>query len=122
MAQKQFTDSQLARGRRKLIQFHQWRYDNPRAYEYGVSYALACHENGQHVGGSGIVEAIRSKDFTDEHGNPTRTNNDYAPIIARLIVVEHPHMRGSLEMRSSVYDAFIPTDTTDGKGCDANCE
>ena len=113
-----YSDEQVARGMRKLARFHEWRYQNPQAWAYGVRHALKCAEGGQHVSGSAVVESICELDFTDAHGLPTKTNNDYAPIIARVLIITYPELRGRVELRKSVFDVLMPLDGTAPEGGD----
>lgn len=121
MAKKQnkhaYTSKQLDHGMAKLRRYYEWRESNPRAYAYGVRMALDAVASGHHIGGQAVIEAIRGRDFTDEHGKPTRTNNDYAPIIARELLRKHPHMAGRIELRASVFDVLLPA-----SACDSNTE
>ena len=109
MADKQhnYTDKQLETGREKLAKFREWRRLNPRAYAFGESFAIGALDAGQHTSGRGIVEHIRRHDLTDEKGRPTRTSNDYAAIIARVFLREHPQYAGRMELRASVFDALM---------------
>ena len=97
----------IERAMGKLREFRSWREDNPRAWIWAEQYALDAAAAGQHVGGAAIVEAIRCHDFADKHGRPTRTNNDYAPIIIRELVKMHPTLREHIELRGSMFDAIL---------------
>ena len=115
MADKQhnYTDGQLENGRRKLAKFRKWLRDNPRAYAFGERFAIDALDAGQHTSGRAIVEHIRRHEFTDEHGNPTRTSNDHAAIIARKFLRDHPQYAGRMELRPCVFDALMAGGDTD---------
>lgn len=113
-----YSDAQVARGMRKLARFYEWRYRNPQAWAFGVRHALKCAEDGQHVSGSAVVEAIRELDFTDAHGNPTSVDNNYKAIVGRLLVIAYPELRGRVELRKSVFDVLMPLDGTAPEGED----
>lgn len=102
-----YTDEQLERGREKLRNAHAWRLKNPRAWAYLENIALQSAQDGKRVGGQQLVEAVRSHDFTDTEGKATRTNNDYAPIIARLLISDHPHLNAFIERRGCVFDVLM---------------
>jgi hypothetical protein len=104
---KSYTDEQLENGRRKLAAFREWLRDNPRACEFAERFALDALDAGQHVSGRAIVEHIRRHEFTDEHGRPTRINNDFAAVIARRLVRDHPEYAGRLELRPCVFDVLM---------------
>jgi len=108
-----YTDEQLANGKRKLASFREWLRDNPRAYTFGERDAVSTLDSGQHTSGRAIVECIRKHEFTDEHGNPTTTNNDYAAIIARKFVRDHPQYAERVKLRPCVFDVLMQGGGTD---------
>lgn len=107
--QNGYTDKQLDTGMRKLAAWHEWLRLNPRAYAFGERTAVNVLEAGQHTSGRAIVEYIRRHEFSDENGKPTRTSNDYAAIIARKFLREHPQYAGRLELRPCVFDVLMGT-------------
>lgn len=103
---KTYTDEQLENGREKLAAFREWLRINPRAYAFGERFAINVLDAGQHTSGRAIVEHIRRHDLTDEHGRPTRISNDFAAIIVREFLREHPQYAGRIELRPCVFDAL----------------
>lgn len=107
MAEVTYTDEQLERGREKLRRARAWRLKNPHAWAFADLIAQQDARECRHVGGQQLVEAIRNRDFTDEDGKPTTTNNDFAPIIARWLIAAHPGMAACIERRASVFDVLM---------------
>jgi len=102
-----YSETQLAHGRTVLRHALAWREMNPRAWGYACAIALKDAKGGRRVGSQRLVEIIRARDFTDEAGRPTKVNNDFSPIFARLLIVEHPEVAPFVERRESVYDAIM---------------
>lgn len=102
-----YTDEQLATGRRKLAAFREWLRENPRAYTFGERFAINVLDAGQHTSGRAIVEHLRRHEFTDEHGRPTRISNDYAAIIARKFLREHPQYVDRMQLAACVFDVLM---------------
>lgn len=102
-----YTGEQLERGRLTHSDYLMWRWDNPRAWAFMERMALDAARHERRIGAQQLIEAVRERDFVDEHGEPTRTNNSYAPIIARDLIVFYPHLRPFIELRSSVYDVIV---------------
>lgn len=102
-----YNDKQLANGRRKLAAFREWLRDNPRAYAFGVRFAIDALDAGQHTSGRAIVEHIRRHEFTDERGRETRISNDYAAIIARKFLRDHPQYAERVKLRPCVFDVLM---------------
>lgn len=102
-----YTEKQISDGRRKLYRAEQWRRDNPQAWGYIVRTAKdrASHELA--ISGRGLIEAVREKSFTDRLGRDTKTNNDYAAIVARWIATEHPETARYIERRKTVFDMLV---------------
>ena len=103
-----YTEKQLDNGRRKLYRAEQWRRDNPDAWRFIVDMATRQARQGQPISGSMLIEAVRHKAFVDREGEDTKTNNDYAPIVARWIALEHPETARYIEHRKTVFDVLIP--------------
>lgn len=51
------------------------------------------------------VENMRAKEFTDAHGHTTRTPNAIVPVLARIVVLDHPECAPFVRMSRSVVDA-----------------
>lgn len=105
---RHYSTEQLECGTLKLQSFRRWQADNPPAWSYGERFALDAYAAGHSVGGRAVVEAIRRRDFADRYGRPTKTNNDYAAIIARVLLREHPQMMQAIELRPCVFDVLLP--------------
>lgn len=113
MANNEYAPEAIERAKEKLRDFHDWHADNMRAWLWAERFALEAAAAGRHVGGAAIVEAIRGRDFADRWGTPTKTNNDFAPIIARVLLRHHPELRGHIELRKSAFDLLIKAGAND---------
>lgn len=102
-----YSPKAIERGAGTLREFNSWRETNPRAWAWAERFTLDAIAAGQHVGGQTIVEAIRNHDFADKYGRPTRTNNNYSPIMARAMMQAHPELRDRIELRACVFDALM---------------
>lgn len=107
---RSYTPEQLEDGRRKLASFRTWLRDNPRAYAFGERFAIDALDAGQHTSGRAIVEHIRRHEFTDENGEPTSISNNYAAIIARKFLRDHPQYAGRMELRPCVFAVLMEVD------------
>ena len=102
-----YTEQQTERGRRVLARAQMWRRENRDAWIRALSYAIGKAMHGERISAQAIIEDVRRVDFTDVHGKPTRTNNDFAPIIARWLAREYPDAAQYIELRRSVFDELM---------------
>ena len=102
-----YTEKQMANGRRKLHRAEAWRRANPESWGYIVSMATRQARQQQPISGRMLLEAVRHKAFTDRDGEDTKTNNDYAPIVARWLAIEHPETARYIEQRKTVFDLLV---------------
>ena len=102
-----YTEEQLASAREKLSDAISWRLKNPSAWRYVVRTAQKQANEGKQVSGRQLVEAVRKKDFSDVDGKPTRTNNDYAAVIVRWLVMERPYLSKCIEFRRTALDEIM---------------
>ena len=103
----EYTEKQLARGRRELGRAWAWRKVNPEAYAFGERLALNLAAAGLPVSGRAVVEAIRRKSFIDREGNDCRINNNITPIMTRWLATEHPEIADRIEQRATVFDLLM---------------
>ena len=108
--QREYTPQQLENARRRMQQFSRWRELNPQAYGFLEYLAMELFEGKQRIGAKRLIEAVRSRDFTSVDGRPTTTNNDFGPIIARVLISERPELEGHIETRASVFDVLLDGD------------
>ena len=102
-----YTERQIKRGRRVLGRAETWRKVNPEAWRFIVRTATELAERQQPISGSMLIEAVRHKAFLDREGNDTKTNNDYAPIVARWLAIEHPETAPYIKQRATVFDLLV---------------
>lgn len=107
MTATEYTDRQIANGRRKLYRAERWRKANPEAYRYAERMAIEQARQGQPISARELVDAVRRKAFTDNEGRDARPNNDYAPIWGRWIATEHPETARYIEQRKTVFDLLV---------------
>lgn len=101
---KQYTEAQIKRARRVLSRFMWWRWENPDALHHAEAYAAAKAAKGERISAQAIIEDVRRIDFTGIYGKPTRTNNDFAPLLARWIVGWYPETSEYIERRQCIFD------------------
>lgn len=102
-----YTSEQVERGRRKLYRAEAWRRRNPEAWSYLVFIAKDKARKEQPISGRALIEAAREKAFVDRNGNDSKVNNDYEPIFARWMMIEHPETAQFIERRKTVFDLLI---------------
>ena len=102
-----YTPKQAARGRMVIARARTWRRENPDAWKHAIAYATRKAAAGERISAQGIIEDLRRIDYTDVHGKPTRTNNDFAPVFARWIAGEHPQTAAYIELRRCVFDELM---------------
>ena len=108
-----YTPEAIERAKATLRDFYDWRHDNPTAWAWGVRFAIEENKAGHHVGGSTVVEAIRNHDFADRYGRPTKPNNNFKAIVARILLRQYPELSGRIELRKSVFDLLIGASAND---------
>lgn len=103
------TSSQMIgqRARKRIARARLWAEENPGAFSYMESEAVAHAAAGRRFGAQELAEWVRRADFTDRHGMPTRVNNTLVPALARLLVAKHPECRPLVEFRTHAYDGLV---------------
>lgn len=104
---KKYSTLQLDRAQKTLDRFMRWRENNMGAYVCAERHALLLHNRGERIGAQALIELIRNKDFWDADGRPTTINNGFSPILARVLISEHPELRESIELRRCIYDVIL---------------
>lgn len=97
----------IERAKKKLADAKYWVLTNPRAWRYMADTAMHQAAEGKKVSGRQLVENVRKRDFADTYGAPTKVNNNYTPIFARLLVAEHPQLAKHVEFRRTVLDEIM---------------
>lgn len=83
---------------------HLWIDENPDAWAFVVSRALAEAKAGRRFGMKQLVEEARRKDFADACGVRTRICNSLTPAFARILAADHPECRRYMVLKRSVLD------------------
>lgn len=102
-----YTEKQIARGRREKHRAEWWRRNNPEAWSYLERIAIERAREGLPISGRALVEAAREKAFTDREGRTSKVNNNYAPVFARWMLLEHPETAAYIKRRSTVFNLLI---------------
>lgn len=97
----------MERACERVRRYREWREENPAAFAFIERTALEKAKRGQRVGGSELIELVRSHDFTGSHGLPTKIDNTFGAILVRDLISRHPELRDHFELRATVYD-LIP--------------
>lgn len=89
------------------IRAMEWWKDNPDVRAEFTTYALdqAAHE--RRISVQYLSEIVRAKDRVNRRGDPCKLNNNWRPIIARLLVRQYPQIRPYIELRKSNYDHLL---------------
>lgn len=103
----QYTPDQLERGRLVLRRFGELCRECPEVMRRAKTYSLDRAARGEVVSARAIVEDIRRLDLVDAHGRGVSLDNRFTPIIARRLWLEHPDVRGHVELRRCVYDVLM---------------
>lgn len=91
----------------RLRAFCGWCRANPRLIEAIEDYALNEASQGKKFAVKAIVEWIRWHDYVDDSGQPVKLSNDYAPMLARMLIRKYPQVREYIEIRPSMYDKVL---------------
>lgn len=102
-----YSSEKLDHAKKTLNRFMRWRESNMGAYTYAERHALLLHNRGERIGAQALIELIRNKDFWDADGRPTTINNGFSPILARVLISEHPELQESIELRRCIYDVIL---------------
>ncbi|MDD6729758.1 MAG: hypothetical protein PUE02_02395 [Eggerthellaceae bacterium] len=106
---RKFTPEQIKAAKRRVARYQSWRGINGQAYRFAERLALEEAANKRRVSGQWLVAQIRAKDIVDDQGNPCRPNNDYAPLIVRELIANHPEVANLVERRTAIYDRLLAT-------------
>lgn len=102
-----YTERQIERGKAILREAVEWRKRNTRAWDYVVGVAKRAAMQHKRIGGRDLIEQVRRREFTSDGGTTTATDNNYAPIIARWLIREHPETAPCIECRATVFDLLM---------------
>lgn len=94
-----YSEKQLSNAKHTIYRATAWRFNNPQAWACMVSHALDLAAKQQPIAAQTLIESVRKKSFVDRFGNDTRTNNSYASVFIRWLVVEHPETRQYADLR-----------------------
>lgn len=97
-------EDRALKGRMLEYRAHLWIDENPDAWAFVVSRALAEAKAGRRFGIKQLVEEARRKDFADACGGRTRICNSLTPAFARILIAEHPEVRRFIDTKRSVLD------------------
>ena len=102
-----FTPKEIENGKRTLYRAVAWRYNNPQAWALIVSHALDLASKKQPIAAQALIESVRKKALVDKFGDETKTDNSFASVFARWLIIEHPETAPYIERRRSVFDVLI---------------
>ena len=84
-----------------------WVRNNPTAWEYMTALALGEAAKTGHVSVAWLVEQVRRKDFATLDGSGFKVANRYRTVFARVLIKEHPELKGAINLSASPIDKFI---------------
>lgn len=96
----------LARAQAVADADYRWRHENPDLWELVVGWAIEAGRQGREFSTKELMERLRSKDRTDRSGRTMRINNDRTALWARLLVMEHPWLKGLIIVKPSMFDSI----------------
>lgn len=107
-----YTDEEIERGRRKLRRFYDFKDvhgGRGGAWAYIENRAADLHAKKLRISGRALLEEVRhgADNFTGRNGEKCEINNDYAAVIARELIAEHPEYKEHTELRQSVFDVLM---------------
>lgn len=91
-----------------LYHAEEFRRRNLEFWHYLEAWALNEAAHGRRFSISPFIERYRWRDRVDSQGEPFKINDHYSPIFARMLVSEHPELRGYIELRKSTWDDDYP--------------
>lgn len=89
-------------------QAEEFRRRNPEFWHDLKAWALNEAAHMRRFSVSYFVEHYRWQDRVNSEGEPFKINDHYIPIWARMLVSEHPELRGFIELRKSAWDDDYP--------------
>ena len=84
-----------------------WRENNPRAWAFMEGLGEADYLAGRRISISRLVELCRAKDFATNDGGRFRISNSYRAAFARMLVKDHPELRGLIVLHKSKLDGLV---------------
>lgn len=91
----------------RVRSFHEWCLANQRLIEAVEDYVLNEVSHGRKFAVKAIIEWIRWHDYANDAGQPVKVSNDYAPMLARMLIRKYPQVREYIEIHPSMYDRVL---------------
>ena len=102
-----YSAKDVAKAKAVLARFYSWLNINPEAWAFAERLFVERMEKGETISGAWLVEQVRKKSFVDREGNDTKVNNDFAPIIIRLLLKKYPEALPLVEKRATIFEWLL---------------
>lgn len=97
-------DEEAAKGERYREAAEQWIADNPKAWDYIVSQALASAAMHRRFGMKALCEHVRWHMEVENGDAEFKLNNNYTSAFTRILIEQHPEVAPYVKTRSAAVD------------------
>ena len=100
-------DEKRRRARQRIHEAQAWIQVFPQAFQFVNDYLRREYEQGHRLSMQVAWERLREREWTGTEGQTFALNNDLRPVLARIVVLQHPEYKSKLELRKSPLDALM---------------
>lgn len=100
-------DESRARLLRRIRDAYEWAVTFEKPFQYVCDRLEEDYRAGRRLSLQIVWEELRRKEWSGRRGESFRLNNSLRPVIARIILQEHPEYEKKLELRRSPLDALM---------------
>lgn len=101
-------EKRLQAARQRVRDAEAWTTTFPRPWAYIKDFLASEYAAGHRISLQQPFESLRHKEWSGRRGEKFGLNNDLRPVLARMILREHPEYMGKLEIRrSTALDAVM---------------
>ena len=109
-------EAKLQRARQRTHDAKSWIRTFPQPWAYVCDYLAMEFAAGHRISMQTAWEDLRAKEWSGTKGERFGLNNDLRPVLARILLREHPEYKGKLEIRrSQSLDAVMGFGGEDGR-------
>ena len=100
-------DEGRARLLRRIRDAYEWAVTFEKPFQYVCDRLEEDYRAGRRLSLQIVWEELRRKEWSGRRGESFRLNNDLRPVIARIILLQHPEYKSKLELRNSPLDSVM---------------
>lgn len=100
-------DESRARLLRRIRDANAWCATFEKPFQYVCDRLEEDYRAGRRLSLQIVWEELRRKEWSGRRGESFRLNNDLRPVIARIILLQHPEYKSKLELRNSPLDSVM---------------